>query len=904
MRGVFYFYKMHDFIKDVIQEIFADKTTNISDCILILPNKRSRIFVKKEINRASKKTIFAPKIYEIEEFMSLVSGIEKISDTELLFEFYKIYSNNTIKNSKETFDEFISWAKTLLKDYNEIDRELCDTDSLFDYLKAFKDLTHWSNYEKETKLIKSYKDFWNKIKIYHKELVNSLIEKRRGYQGLIYREAVDRIQNYIENSLNTKHIFIGFNALSNSESEIIQEIINNNGKIYWDIDKSYLNSEYNNASLFIKSYLNNWPYYKKNNHEIISDNYRNKKNIQVIGTPKNIGQVKYVGELLRSMNINNINNTAIVLADERMLIPLINSIPTKVENINVTMGYPLKNSNIYSFFYQFLQIHSKNQSSFYYKHLLSLLSHELITPILSDKIDICQKIKKENHIYMNLKEIIEIDEDNEMIYKLLFSKWKSANQGIDSCIQLINILKKHYAKNEENNFINLELLYSINKIFMQIKISSEKFDYLNSINSLKVIFNELCDVNSTPFNGEPVKGLQIMGMLETRLLNYKNIIIISMNEGILPVGNNSSSFIPFEIKKSNNLQTFKEKDAVFAYHFYRLLQRAENIWMTYNTEPDSMNNGEISRFLTQMEVEGIHKLKKDLLVPNTTVKNNIETVYQKTKQVQKKLNELIKNGVSASMLCLYSINKVKFFENYILGVKEEKLEDTIAASTLGNIIHDSLELLYNGLEGKNLNKQILKRLKSKISNCVEESAELYVRKKNLKKGKNVIIIETAKKYVESVVDIDIRELEMGSTIKIISLEKEFNEEIRNGKTKYKIRGKVDRVDKINGEIRIIDYKTGKKLYSRDLVLKNEEELGSEKSIYNLQLIFYMIGLFKEMQPEIVRSGIISLKNTKEGVLEGNFEGETRINNEKIKIYEKRVITMINQILDRNLTFEA
>ena len=904
MRGVFYFYKMHDFIKDVIQEIFADKITNISDCILILPNKRSRIFVKKEINRASKKTIFAPKIYEIEEFMSLISGIEKISETELLFEFYNIYSNNTIKNSRETFDEFVSWAKTLLKDYNEIDRELCDTDSLFDYLKAFKDLTHWSNYEKETKLIKSYKDFWNKIKIYHKELVNTLIEKRRGYQGLIYREAVDRIQNYIENSLNTKHIFIGFNALSNSESEIIQEIINNNGKIYWDIDKSYLNSEYNNASLFIKSYLNNWPYYKKNNQEIISDNYRNKKNIQVIGTPKNIGQVKYVGELLRSMNINNINNTAIVLADERMLIPLINSIPTKVENINVTMGYPLKNSNIYSFFYQYLQIHSRNQSSFYYKHLLSLLSHELISPILSKKIDICQKIKKENHIYMNLKEIIEIDEYNEIIYKLLFSKWNSANHGIDSCIQLINVLKKHYAKNEENNFINLELLYSINKIFMQIKISSEKFDYLNSINSLKVIFNELCDVNSTPFNGEPVKGLQIMGMLETRLLNYKNVIIISMNEGILPVGNNSSSFIPFEIKKSNNLQTFKEKDAVFAYHFYRLLQRAENIWMTYNTEPDSMNNGEMSRFLTQMEVEGIHKLKKDLLVPNTTVKNNIETVYHKTKQVQKKLKELIKNGVSASMLCLYSINKVKFFENYILGVKEENLEETIASSTLGNIIHDSLELLYSRLEGKNLNKQILKRLKSRISNCVEESAELYVRKKNLKKGKNVIIIETAKKYVESVVDIDMRELEMGNTIKIISLEKEFNEEIRNGKTKYKIRGKIDRVDKINGEIRIIDYKTGKKLYSRDLMLKNEDELGSEKSIYNLQLIFYMIGLFKEMQPEIVRSGIISLKNTKEGVLEGNFEGETRINNEKVKIYEKRVITMINQILDKNLAFEV
>ena len=393
MRSVFYFYKMHHFIKNVIEKIFSNKKINISNSIIILPNKRSRVFLKKEISNVSTKTIFAPKIYDIEEFMSVISGIEKISDTELLFEFYNVYKNHTKDSDRETFEEFISWAKTLLKDYNEIDRELCNTESLFDYLKAFKDLTHWSNYEKETTLIKNYKEFWGKIKVYHKDLNDRLARRRRGYQGLIYREAVERIQGYIESTGNINHIFIGFNALSKSESEIIQEIISKNGKIYWDIDKEYLNSEYNNACLFIQSYLKNWSHYKNNDLEIFYDNYKGKKNIQVIGTPKNIGQVKYIGQLLNSLNSEELDDTAIVLADETMLIPLINSIPQNVKNINVTMGYPLKNSNIFSFFYLLLSVHSKNQSSFYYKYLLSILSHELIVPILNKKTDICQKIK-------------------------------------------------------------------------------------------------------------------------------------------------------------------------------------------------------------------------------------------------------------------------------------------------------------------------------------------------------------------------------------------------------------------------------------------------------------------------------------------------------------------------------
>ena len=903
MRSVFYFYKMHGFIKQVINKIIISNGTDISKVIIILPNKRSRIFLKQEISKIVKKTIFSPLIYDIEEFMSLVSGINKISETELLFEFYNIYLNQTKKDNQQTFEEFISWAKTLLRDFSEIDRELCDTDSLFGYLNAFKDLTHWSNYEEETDLIKNYKEFWGKIKLYHNDLKAKLLNVGMGYQGLIYREACEQILSYTENRKNIKHIFIGFNALSKSESEVIQEIVNSNGEIYWDIDKALINSDYNNASLFIESYLKEWPYYKKNNIQVTSNEYKKEKNIQATGTPKNIGQVKYVGELLHSMGKDELNNTAVVLGDEKLLIPLLNSIPSNVKNINVTMGYPLKNSNVYSFFYLLINIHTKNQNSFYYKSIISLVSHELISPILNNGLDLREKIRQGNLIYMSKKDIIDLDKENHLIYELLFSKWTNAVDGISSCLKLIDLIKKYYSENPENDFINLELLYHINKIFLQINNSCEKLDYLKNINSLKIIFKELCEMNTSPFSGEPVKGLQIMGMLETRLLNYKNIIVTSVNEGILPVGNNNSSFIPFEIKKANELQTFKEKDSVFAYHFYRLIKRAQNIWLIYNTEPDAMNNGEQSRFITQIEVEGIHSVNKNILISKTPVKQSVEPSYSKTKLVQEKLSSIVENGISASMLCLYAMDQIKFFETYILGLKEEKIEETIASSTIGNIVHDSLEIIYKGYVGKRLKIEDLEKMNKLVSTTVKDVIKNYMREENNNKGKNVIIIETVKKYVERVIEIDRKVVENENDLRIIAVEKEFETKIKDGSKKYKIRGKIDRVDQVNGELRVIDYKSGKKISRRDVIIKENDEITKEKGIYNLQLLIYMLGTEKEFKGKKIKSGIINLKNISDGVLEGIFNGKTSLGSNELNNYKVLIIDLITRILDKNLMFK-
>ena len=410
-------------------------------------------------------------------------------------------------------------------------------------------------------------------------------------------------------------------------------------------------------------------------------------------------------------------------------------------------------------------------------------------------------------------------------------------------------------------------------------------------------------MSTSPFSGEPIKGLQIMGMLETRLLNYKNIIVTSVNEGILPVGNSNSSYIPFEIKKANQLQTFKEKDAVFAYHFYRLIKRAQKIWLIYNTESDAMNNGEESRFIKQIEVEGVHSVNKNLLISKTPVKRNIEPFYKKTKLVEEKLNAIIKNGVSASMLCLYAMDQIKFFETYVLGLREENIEETIASSTIGNIVHDSLELIYKDYVGKKLTIGDLKKMKEKINTTVHNIIRNYVREENIYKGKNIIIVETVKEYVKKVIELDKRTLEKGNELKIIAVEKEFEDEIKEGRKKYKIRGKIDRIDELNGDVRVIDYKSGKKISKRNLTIKNSEELTKEKGIYNLQLLIYILGIRGEFNEKVIKSGIINLKNISDGVLEGVFNGNTALSNNEMENYKKEIIMIITNILDKNKLFK-
>jgi hypothetical protein len=892
---------MHDFLKDVTKDIF-NNNVNISDCIIILPNKRSGFFLKEEINFQVNNTIFSPRIYEIDDFMSLVSGVEKISNTDIIFELYKTYCESKSKKKPENFEEFISWGKSLLVDFNEIDKEICDTKSLFGYLEAYKELNHWSSFENETNLIKNYKFFWKNINILYSRLYERLLKKKLGYQGLIYREAFNNIESYVRENKDIFHVFVGFNALSKSEAEVIQKLISNNGEIYWDIDKTLYNSEYNNSSFFIKEYHQNWSYFKNNNIKILNENYSSEKNILSVGTPKNIGQIKYVGEILKKIENKELNNTAIVLVNEQLLIPMINSIPRNIDNINVTMGYPLKNSPIYSFFNLLLKIHFDSNKSFYYKNIIAIISHELISPIIIDGSNFCKKIINENLIYLNLDEIKDIDNNKNLLFELIFSKWETVKDGIENIIEIIEIIKIFYSKKIHNK-INIEFLFEINKIFTQIKYTSIKFKYVNSFRALSLLFRELCEMTSTPFESQSRNGLQIMGMLETRLINYKNIIIVSANEGSLPSGKSNYSFIPFEIRRVHKLQTYRERDAIFAYHFFRLISRAKNIWLTYNTEPNGFDSGEISRFIKQIQIEGIHKVREETLVPTTPIIKRDKVFYKKTNKVIEELEKLMKNGVSASMLTNYIRDKVNFFNSYILKIKDDSVEETLGNSTLGNIVHDSIEEIYKSHTNKYLTKSFLEQLKCKVYRIVKKNARKYVNEKYLKKGKNLIIIKTAEKYVMNAIEIDLKEINNGNKIKLIDVEVEFKKVFEFNNQKIKIRGKIDRIDQINNTIRIIDYKTGKKIYAKDLRLKNKEQLFEEKGIYNLQLVVYAIAIYDEFKKRDLKTGIISLKNRKDGFLTAFYEENKYLSSTEIDNYKEIVCSIINEIKDPEVKFE-
>ncbi|MFO7719557.1 MAG: PD-(D/E)XK nuclease family protein, partial [Gillisia sp.] len=331
---------MISFISEILQKL-QDQGKTLSEITFILPSKRAGSFLRKELSAIIKQPVFSPTILSIEEFSENISGLKTIDATTSLFEFYSVYLELTPKEQTEDFESFSNWAQTLLHDFNEIDRYLIPPDSIFNYLSEIQDINHWYLQPEKSDLVKNYLQFWKKLPQYYNGLKNILLEKNQGYQGLIYRQASEKIEEYAQ-SHTQKHIFIGFNALNAAEQAIIQKMLEYNSQIFWDIDEVHFQDCDHDVSLFMREYKKTWNYYNEHEFEQISKNYNTKKDIAIIGIPKNIGQAKYVGEILDSLSKKELNATALVLGDEGLLLPMLNSLPPTIEALNITMGYPLK----------------------------------------------------------------------------------------------------------------------------------------------------------------------------------------------------------------------------------------------------------------------------------------------------------------------------------------------------------------------------------------------------------------------------------------------------------------------------------------------------------------------------------------------------------------------------------
>ena len=573
---------MTTFIFDVLKDL-QHNNANLSQLTFVLPSKRAGLFLKHQLSTVINQTVFSPEIISIEEFVEDLSELKTISNTELLFEFYNTYAALTKKENQDSFEAFSKWAQILIQDFNEIDRYLIPQDKIFNYLSAIKEIEnhHWSLEENQTEFIKNYLSFWNKLYDYYNHFSKGLLNKNTGYQGLIYREATNNLELYIQNNPKMQHVFLGFNALNNAEDTIIQELLQNNlAKIYWDIDTFFIDNPKHDAALFTRKHKDNWKYFETNPFNWVTENYSKEKNISIYGVPKNIGQAKYIGSLLNNLKKekHSLQNTAVILGDENLLIPVLNSIPKNIEALNITMGFPLKAIPLSNLFETLFRVHKNTSQTFYYKDVNNILSNQFIRPLFNlDGIDyasqIIETIDSNNLVYLSAERLKQITNSSDDIIDLLFTKWNTSIEIIlENCFQLIIKVKENLDEKKANNLLTLEYLFRFNELFNEISRLNLKYNHIKDISTLFNVYKELLSSETLDFQGEPLQGLQVMGMLESRVLDFETVIISSVNEGVLPSGKTNNSFIPFDVKLENNLPTYKEKDAVYTYHFYRLLQ--------------------------------------------------------------------------------------------------------------------------------------------------------------------------------------------------------------------------------------------------------------------------------------------------------------------------------------------
>ena len=912
---------MSVFINSVLDDIVA-KQIDLNKSVFILPNKRTGFVLINEISKKVKKTLFAPKVFTIEEFVKEISDLNLAKNTELLFELYNIYCEiNKDKTEIDDFENFLKWGQLLIQDFNEIDRYLIDQDHVFDYLFSIKEINHWSLEPQKSELIKNYLNFWAQLKVLYHKFSEALIHNKKTYQGLIYREATSNLETFIQSNDETIYIFLGFNALNTSESLIIQELLDKNkALVYWDIDHYFLKHKNHISNLFIKQYLSNWQYYKKQPLLLKSDSYLKPKNINVISVPKLVGQAKCIGNIINKISKKDLEKTAVILGEEHLLEPLLESLPPRINKVNITMGLPLKNTPLSSLFYLWFQLQTKSDLHFYHKDLINFISHPYIKEFLKlngadGALKIRQYIKENNNVHISLQTLLKIEIKLSDKINLLFTPWnQDTNLALDQISNLIYKMKSEL-ETLHNNALFSEYLYRFNTLFNELKRLNDKYKHLNNVKTLSQIYNQLLNTETLDFSGEPLEGLQIMGMLEARVLDFDTVIISSVNEGILPSGKSENSYIPYDVKIENNLPTYKDKDAVYSYHFFRLLQRAKHIYIIYNTEADALKGGEQSRFIKQLEIEKIHQIQYYSAIPKIDNQPIQLKKINKTQTILDQLKKLASQGFSPSSLNNYIRNPLDFYYQSILNIKEaENVEESLASNSFGTIVHQTLENLYQPIIGKTLNINFLTNLFPKIETLITQEFFNYYHTQNYQQGKNKIIYEVAKQYVKNFIQLEIDLLKKGHVIKILELEADCKCTIPVTQLDFPVylRGKIDRIDTFDGVLRVIDYKTGKVTLG-EVEIVNYENITTDygKFSKSFQLLTYVYMLKKNNKINLpVQAGIYSFKNLNAGFLKFSKKDksgrgakkDSLMTQEMIDIFERELQKLILEICNRNVDF--
>ena len=886
------------FLRSVADFIFENYEDKVENLCLILPNKRGALFLKNYLAQSFGKTIWLPTIISAEDLIAELSGLKVLEEIDLICHLFESYKSCYGKDA-EPFDSFAKWGQLILQDFNEIDRYLADPQQLYENLKDIKVIENWSLGEEIlTEYQNNYLRFMTSLGAIYEHFSAFLLSNKWAYQGLAYRQAVLnlKLNQYDENF--HKLLFCGFNALNAAELKILDHFyLKKKADLLWDADEYYLNNPNQEAGLFLR---NNFKFFPQKNQLFIESNFLAKKDITVISVSKQIGQAQVVKQTLEKLIQEGValDKVAVVLANEKLLWPVLKQLPAGIDHVNITMEYPIKYTSSYGFIELLLQIQiafnkqNRVNKTIYHKDLVALLRQPIFQDYLLHKgfkintQSIINQIAARNLSFISQKNLEQLfGEDYHEIKPLVFPL-----PGVLAfCVGILKIvgsLVEFYSNEKRNNAHSLELEYLqiILKNFNRLNDILTKYTHFNDLHSFKQLYTQIVGSSSAPFIGEPLSGLQIMGVLETRTLDFEHLILVNVNEGVLPSGKTINSFIPNDLKRAFGLPLYLEKDAIYAYHFYRLLQRADNIVITYDSETDSFGKGEKSRFVTQLQLE-MNRFNPEIRISeevasytgfpeetdNTIVVNKTQDVLS---PILKKASSNEQYGaLSPSGLITYKECGLKFYFRYGAHLKEaQEVEESAEASTFGSILHLSLENLYKEFSGKVIDTLLLTQNLNKVDHIVHESFISFF-DGAIPSGKNLLQEEVIKVYVKKLVNADvtfIRKLKNENHFLTLQyLEKEFQThlevELDGVPTQIYIKGKIDRIDSYSGQVRLIDFKSSVK-DSDKFAFDGFEKLFYDKN-YNkqFQLMLYAWLLHKNnfCEPEKLKPCIIPFKNFSE-----------------------------------------
>ena len=937
------------FLEYVAEDMLAKWGTDMSRIVVVFPNKRAALFMNEYMARMAGKPMWSPAYTTISELFGKHSEYVVGDSIKLVCDLHKSFVKCT--GIDETLDHFYGWGQLLLTDFDDIDKNMADADKIFCNLKDIHELDDLSyltdeqrellkrffanfSHDQETELKKRFLSLWSHFgDIYH-DYNQRLRNQGIGYEGAIYREVATRKD--IELEYDT-YIFVGFNLLQKVEQELFANL-KKAGKahFYWDFDTYYMprnNSAYTNAAgKYIAMYLEDFPNELDVCSADIYQNMRRPKDVSfVMASTENI-QARYASQWLREEGRCLAGRkTAVVMCDEAILAPIIQSLPPEADKVNITSGFPLGMTPIASFVSLLLDTYTSGiagKGTCYRAQYASKLLRHAYTRYISDKAnDVYATIKEQHLVYPDHATLTMNGEDQGLA--LLFKTINIGNvhllHHVETIIKLIGV----NAKDTEDAFLQ-ESVFRMYTIINRLEQLAANGDMDVDINTLRRLIKQLIAAATIPFHGEPVVGIQIMGVLETRNLDFKHLLLLSCNEGNMPKGVNDSSFIPYAIRKAHGLTTIDNKVAIYSYYFHRLLQRAEDITIVYNNTTDNGHTGEMSRFMLQMMVDGQQKIKHyNLLADNSPIAHKPKSV-SKAGSIKEKLDGM--KSLSPSAINRYIKCPLMFFYQYVASIKEPDCEDDVVDNRMfGNIFHKSAQLIYDEIMSHNNGRiekaSIQKYLNTKglLESIVDRAfnEELFKVKNSMRSpyynGLHLINRKVLIEYLRQLLHSDQRTapFEMLALEDAVYTQIAFETEDNNVR-KIRIGGIIDRLDRVTdartgvSTIRVVDYKTGIQATRK---IKEIEEIFSDMNIsqkhsdYYLQAILYSLIVDNSTkynkQKDCVSPALLFVKQaSKENydpVLEIDSQKIANVREYKVE-FEQHLKEVLHDIFNTNLPF--